>query len=162
MEFGLYHEQIRRYQRQFPASQIHISLYEDLQDAPQELVSRLYEFLGVDGTRVPDVSQRHLESRLPRFATAASLLKRSGVWSYLRRLLPRALAPRLRALVMRPRASLTMKIEDRKLLIDYYREDIQKLELLLGRDLSAWLDPNAARACTRHVQLAGAHSFRPT
>jgi hypothetical protein len=161
LEYGLYYEQLKRYQRLFPASQIHISLYEELQDSPQALVSRLHEFLGVDRARVPDVSKRHLESQVRRLIPFAALLKRWGAWPYLRGLLPRPLAARLPGLVRRPRAALAMRSEDRKFLIDYYRDDVNNLASLLNRDLTAWLDPNAAvraRAAQHRATIAGSRS----
>jgi hypothetical protein len=36
-----------------------------------------------------------------------------------------------------------MDPEDRRYLVDYYAGDIRKLAVLLDRDLSAWLQPEA-------------------
>jgi hypothetical protein len=45
----------------------------------------------------------------------------------------------LRQFAFRRGRSLTMDPQDRRYLVDYYRDDIQHLAALLGRDLSAWL-----------------------
>jgi hypothetical protein len=140
LEFGLYYEQIKRYLSEFSRSQIHISLYEDLERAPSLLVSDLFSFLGVDPHFAADVSYRHTEPRIPRFAGTAYLLNRWHVWPYLRKLVPRSLSPQLRSLMLRSRASLVMDPLDRAFLTDYYRDDIRKLSVLLDRDLSSWLD----------------------
>jgi hypothetical protein len=44
----------------------------------------------------------------------------------------------LKRRVFRPRGSLTMRPEDREFLNGVYRDDIQHLEELTGRDLRAW------------------------
>jgi hypothetical protein len=143
LEFGRYFEQVKRYLNEFPRSQIHISLYEDLERVPELLVSDLFTFLGVEAGFAADVTRRHHEPRVPKLAGAAYYLKKWRIWPYLRRLAPEALRPRLRSLVLHSRASLAMEPADRAFLNDYYRDDIQKLAALLGRDLTSWLDPGA-------------------
>jgi hypothetical protein len=141
LEFGQYHAQVARYLRVFPRSQIHISLYEELQAAPRELLSNLFRFLEVRADFAVDVSQRHHVPQIPKLAAAAYYLKKWRLWPRLRKLVPAAWASGARSLALRPRASLTMEPADRALLSEYYRDDIEKLQSLLGRDLSAWLDP---------------------
>jgi Sulfotransferase family len=143
LEFGHYHEQIKRYLIEFPRSQIHISFYEDLERAPGALVTELFAFLGVDQSFVADVSHRHHEPRIVKLVGAAYFLKKWRIWPYLRNIAPRPLGPRLRSLMLRPRTSLEMEPADRKLLADYYYDDIRNLETLLGRDLTAWLESDA-------------------
>jgi hypothetical protein len=141
LEFGLYHEQVTRYLNEFPRSQIHISFYEDLEREPGRLVSDLFTFLGVDPGFSADVSSRHHEPQVPKLPGIVHFLKRWGTWSRLRNLTPPPLRPRLRTLLLRSRASLTMEPADRAFLSDYYRDDVLKLANLLGRDLTAWLEP---------------------
>jgi hypothetical protein len=141
LEYGCYSGQIERYYLQFERSQIHISYYEELQRSPQKLTADLFKFLGVDAGFVPDVSRRHHEPVVPRLNSLAYLLKRSGLWPYLRRLAPAPLGPRLRSVLVRSRGSLQMQPADRAFLTDYYRDDIARLASLLDRDLSSWLEP---------------------
>jgi hypothetical protein len=54
-------------------------------------------------------------------------------------MVPEAWRPALKRLAFRTGKSLAMEPADRRLLVDYYREDIQKLAGLLDRDLSTWL-----------------------
>ena len=143
LEFGRYFEQVRRYLNEFPRSQIHISFYEDLERAPGLLMADLFAFLSVEAGFAADVTRRHHEPRVPKLAGAAYYLKKWRIWPYLRLLAPEALRPRLRSLVLHSRASLAMAPADRAFLNDYYRDDIQKLAALLGRDLTSWLDPGA-------------------
>jgi hypothetical protein len=146
LEYGHYHEQVKRYLNEFPRSQIHISLYEELERAPGLLISDLFAFLGVDPGFAVDVAQRHNEPRIPKLAGAVYFLKKWRVWPYLRNLAPRPLRPRLRSLLVRSRVSLAMEPADRAFLTDYYCDEIGKLATLVDRDLSSWLDPGAPAA----------------
>jgi Sulfotransferase family len=141
LEFGRYFGQIERYLHQFPRTQIHISYYEELQRSPQQLIAKLFTFLGVDPNFVPDVSLRHHEPVVPRLNAVAYFLRKSGVWPYLRKLAPEPLGPRLRPLGVRSRRSLQLCRADRVFLTEYYRDDITQLGTLLNRNLSAWLEP---------------------
>ena len=53
--------------------------------------------------------------------------------------MPRRLKRALRPLLIQKRSELQMDARDRALLVEYYRDDIQKTALLVDRDLSAWL-----------------------
>jgi len=139
LEFGHYSEQIKRYFNEFPASQIHISLYEELEAAPELLVSQLFSFLGVDSKFAVDVSLRHTEPRIPKLQRTAYFLKKWRFWSHLRKLTPQPLVPHLQSLMLRSRSSLTMEAADRAFLREYYRDEIGKLAKLLNRDLTGWL-----------------------
>jgi Sulfotransferase domain len=153
LEFGCYHEQLTRYLGEFPRSQVHISLYEDLERESARLLSDLFAFLGVNPLYNVDDSARHHEPAVPRLTATAYLLKRARIWPYLRSLAPRPLGPRLRSLLVRSRASLTMDAADRAFLVDYYRGEIEKLATLLDRDLSAWLGPVRQQSKTHGTRI---------
>jgi len=141
LEFGHYYEQIKRYQSEFPRAQIHISLYEDLERSPLALLQSLLTFLDVDPAIQVNFSQRQNEPRIPKLRGVAYFLKRWHLWSHLRGLLPQPLGPRLRSLLLYPRAALVMNPADRAFLIEYYRQEVKDLSELLERDLKSWLEP---------------------
>jgi hypothetical protein len=141
LEFGLYYEQLLRYFKLFPREQICIQLYNDYVANPAGTFSAIFRFLGVDGAFVPDASKRHLESRSLRRPGLAHALQRTGLWQAARKLTPRALLPVARRLAFQPREQVTMSAEDRRFLVKYYAEDIEKAARLIGRDLRAWLAP---------------------
>jgi len=149
LEFGQYCGQIKRYQKEFPREQIHISLYEDLARAPAALMESLLTFLGVDPDIRFDAARRHLEPRIPKLNGVAYVLKRSRLWPHLRKLLPQPLGPRLRSALLRSRRSLVMSPADRAFLNEYYRNEIGDLSALLGRDLSSWLNPEISQRNAR-------------
>ena len=139
LEFGRYHELILRYMNVFPRSNIHISLYEDLERAPIALMADLYQFLDVQSNFECDVSQRHHKPSVPRFSGAAYFLKKWRLWSRFRAVVPRSLVGTARSLALRPHGSLVIDPADRTFLTDMYRDEIRKLEPLVNRDLSHWL-----------------------
>jgi hypothetical protein len=139
LEYGQYTRQIQRYFETFPRSQIHICFYDDLQRSPRHLMAQMFEFLGVDPGFTVDMSRRHNEPRVPKYARATHALRKLGVWPLLRQLAPHALRSRLKSHVFRSRASLAPEPGDREFLADYYRDEVNRLSELLGRDLTHWV-----------------------
>jgi hypothetical protein len=143
---GLYYDQLKRYFGIFPREQVKIYLYEDLSDAPISTVQDAFRFLKVDGSFVPDVSLRRNVSGHPKFKTLDGLLRRqSRIKNAAKMYLPARLRWRLskafddlktRNLVEPP----PLQSEVRRQLISVYQEDILKLQDLIHRDLSWWLE----------------------
>ncbi len=145
LEAGLYYEQVKRYLEIFPREQVRIYWYEEAWKDPAEMLRDLFEFLDVSPEFQPDFSHRSLVRRAPRYRTLHFVLKRLALWYPLRRLIPEGLHPRLKAFAFQQGRSLAMEAADRRVLLDYYRDDIGKLARLLNRDLSEWLKSAGAR-----------------
>jgi hypothetical protein len=139
LEIGLYHRQVKRFLDLFPRRQICIYWYEDAWRRPANLLADVFRFLRVDADFEPDMSRHSHRRRAPRMVRTHHLLKKSGFWYPLRDLVPGRLLPSFRRFAFRGGRSLTIRPEDRRYLIDYYREDIRNLAGLLNRDLSTWL-----------------------
>lgn len=143
---GLYFDQLKRYLGAFPQEQIRVYLYEDLSDAPISTVQDAFRFLGVDDSFVPDVSLRRNVSGHPKNKTLDGLLRRQSRIKHAAKIyLPARIRWRLskafddlktRNLVEPP----PLQPEVRRQLIGVYREDILKLQDLIHRDLSGWLE----------------------
>jgi hypothetical protein len=139
LEMGFYADQIQRYLNYFPREQIRIWLYEDIRDRPRDFLREVFAFLGVDSDFTPDISTRHNEAYIARMVKSNQLLRRAGLWQLMTRLMPAPVKARLHRAVYHPPGSVTMRPEDRALLLDFYRNDILRLEGMLQRDLSLWL-----------------------
>ena len=137
LEFGLYAEQLGRYLERF-GKNVWLGFHEDFEDRPTEVFQDICRFLGVTPEFSPDMYQRHLEAQVPRVA-AIGWLKRSGVWQAAARVTPKSLRPLIRRRLIRRPGTTHMDPEDRRYLIDFYREDIRKLASLVGRNLDGWL-----------------------
>src|SRR5215204_3666841 len=143
---GLYYDQLERYFGTFPREQVRVYLYEDLSDAPISTVQDAFRFLEVDDSFVPDVSLRRNVSGQPKYKTLDGLLRRQSRIKHAAKIylpvrirwgLSKAFDDlKTRNLVEPP----PLQSEVRRQLIRVYREDILKLQDLIHRDLSGWLE----------------------
>lgn len=124
----------------FPRERIRIHLFEDLQRDAAEVMRSTFEFLGVDPSWPVDTSRRlnssggAIRNGLVRRVWTGSALARAAVRPYV----PVKARDAVFAAVTR---SLTATPLDRALraeLDDLYADEIDRLEALIGRDLSAW------------------------
>jgi hypothetical protein len=145
VRLGLYYEQLRRYFDLFAPEQIKVYLYEDLNSSPRTVMQDTFRFLGVDDGFVPDADARYNASGVPRNkALHASLKALRRTRPVARRLLPGALYRRLLSVGSDAhnrnltKAHLAPNVR-RRVIEDYFRQDILDLERLLQRDLSVWL-----------------------
>ena len=137
---GRYAPQLRRYLDCFPRAQILICLYDDFAREPATVLRHVFSHLAVESNYPIDTSRRHNETRVPRWPTLYGPLTRP-VRRIARALLPSEVRARAREWSLgRPRYALDPA--DRKRVIAIYAPEIEELETLIGRDLSAWLDPH--------------------
>ncbi|HWF07044.1 MAG TPA: sulfotransferase [Bryobacteraceae bacterium] len=135
LRFGLYAAQIERYFALFDRGQVNIHFYEDFCRAPLDVMQSIFAFLGVDAAFRPDLGHRHMEAKVPRSFWLKNALKKTGMWDVARSAAPEV----LRRAAFKKRNAIRMTADDCARLANYYREDIGKLSVLLGRDLSDWL-----------------------
>jgi hypothetical protein len=139
LETGLYYESVKRYLDRFPRESICILFYDNYRAEPASVLAQIFRFLGVESSFKPDLSKLHNRPRVPRFLSLNRFLLKRGTLNRLATLCPSGLKPMLRKLWVQPRESIAVTPSDREFLLSYYREDIEKLQQLLNRDLSAWL-----------------------
>lgn len=139
LEFGLYHEQVKRYMELFPAENLRIYLYEELRHTLPATLANIFRFLGIDPQFSPDTSEQHLRNRVPRYIWPSYMLKMFRVWSPLKNALPGAFRPAVRKWVFGHSQSLELDPADRVYLNNYYSEDTIRLSTLIKRDLDGWL-----------------------
>jgi hypothetical protein len=138
LAFGNYFDQVRRYRKHFPAPQLHISLYEDALADHQAWFSSLLSFLEVDSHFVPRQVKVPSKPRVPRFIGLSHSLRTPAFKKIMGPLLPERLKTYAKQLMAR-NSLPDLLPQDRAILVDYYREDILRLQDLIARDLSAWL-----------------------
>lgn len=145
---GFYYTQLKRYFDLFNQDQIRVYLNEDLNTNALGLLKDIFQFLGVDQTFVPDLSVRYNVSGTPKNKFLHTLMiGLKPVKPALKMLLPPRLGSKLitqysQYNLIKPQISP----EVRKQLNETYREDILKLQDLIHRDLSKWLDQKEAIA----------------
>jgi hypothetical protein len=119
-----------------------VYLHDDLLRDPRGLLSDLFTFLGVDPAFVPDVSQRYASTGMVRNPFLRSLWRNTRTARrVLRPFLPRRWSDAGFAWLTRDLVKPPLVPATRALLMERFRPDIVALQTLIGRDLSAWLNP---------------------
>lgn len=132
-----YVEQLTRYFECFDPIQIRIYLYDDWNCKPETVWTDLMRFLEIDPGFTPDFSVRHNES-----------MRQKPLWTYVkpilklaRPLVPDAIRPQLQSRIIslwhRP-TKLPPELR-RRLTKQFFEDDINQLEHMLGRDMRNWL-----------------------
>ena len=138
---GFYHSLLQRYVKLFERERLHVLLFDDLRSRPVEAMQSLYRFLEVDGRFVPDVRVRHNVGGVPRSRMLHTIFASRGLRAVARPLLRGRLRQALVGLRQRSlRRPPPLPEALRRSLIALYREDVLRLQQLLERDLSHWLE----------------------
>lgn len=138
---GFYYDRMKRYFDTFPKEQIRTYLFDDFKKDPTAVVQDLYGFVGVDPEFAPDTAVRHNPANVPRSAVLNRVFYHPRAIRSAKAILPDRLqtaAKRLRQRTQRPAPTFPPDLRAR--LLELYRDDLLKLEALLERDLSVWLE----------------------
>ena len=145
-DLGFYAQQVKAYFDHFSA--VKVCLYDDLKRDPGSLIQGLYRFLEVDDAFRPDMSADYNISGVPRSKLFKSLFRRKPPLQSMVRFIGKTIftddgwasvREKLKAKLL---AKPTIKPQTKHALENIYRDDIAKLQSLIGRDLTHWLkDP---------------------
>lgn len=156
---GEYFEQVKAYLNNF--FYVKILLHEDLLSNPKKIAREIFSFLEVDENFIPDVSYHYNVSGVPKNSIRSRLIINSltrvrRLYLYILRFQntrPKDVKNNMSAGNKREKivqftetiknnnlVRPEMKPETRAYLKGVYREDILKLQDLIGRDLSHWLE----------------------
>jgi hypothetical protein len=138
LAFGSYFDQVRRYMKLFPIHQLNISLYEDMRADHRAWFSRLLSFLEVENSFIPQQIEVPSKPHVPRFIGVSHALRIRKLKKIAGLVLPGRLKTFAKQLIGRNDLP-KLRLQDRAILVDYYRDDILRLQDLIGRDLSVWL-----------------------
>jgi Sulfotransferase family len=130
---------VERFLTTFPREQIRWYFYEELSTDPLAVMRSIQEFLGVDPGFKPDVTLRHNEGLLPKAPLLLRLGHITGIARLANSVTPHRARPFLRRVLFQEGPIPLLAPEDRAILVEYFREDIEKLSSLVGKDLSEWL-----------------------
>lgn len=146
---GFYYTPLKYYLDRFSSEQIKVFLYDDLCQDSQKFMAEMYNYIGVDPNFSVDTSKRVQTAKIPKNKTINNLLQRQNLVrtvaaKILKTVMPlktrQELRGRLLNLNSQSKKDAPLSIEDRQRLIELYREDVLKLQDLINRDLSAWLN----------------------
>jgi hypothetical protein len=136
---GWYAAHLTRYLAAFPARQIAVHSYDDYARTPARVYRDLLTFLGVDPAFPLDARQRHNVTKVPRWPILRHRLLAPATRT-VRALMPDRVVERVHDALLTSR-DVGPRVREREALIALYEPDIRALQAMVGRDLSAWLDP---------------------
>jgi hypothetical protein len=141
IEAGEYYAQVNAFRSEFPSDQVLILLFEEFRADVAGIFRQICRFIGVDDTFIPNTSERVNVGGVPKNRGLHNLLrKRWAVTTRLKPLIPLIWRKsiRQRLIAQNLRSYPPMAKVERQRLIDYYREDILKLQSLIDKDLASW------------------------
>lgn len=141
---GLYYQQIKRYLKYFPRKQIKVLIFEEMIKKPEENLKKLSEFLGIKSNYTPDGYKNNVNpSEIPRFHKLYIFLRKMGNklhkhdLSWMVKLWKRMKLNNFIFLKKRTKQSFgEIPKEAYDYLRSYYKEDVNKLSVFLGKDMN--------------------------
>lgn len=142
---GLYKEQIKRYLELFSIEQIHIILFDDLQNNPVATTQRIYRFLGVNHNFIPTI-EVYNKTQIP-LSVPIQYFIRFKLIRYLHKLRIPAVSRIQRTafsinLLLGSLNPNSLKASTKRNLQHRYKSNIQETANLINRDLGVWLKKN--------------------
>ena len=138
---GFYYRRMKRFYDAFPREQIKVYVFEEFKRDPGHVMRDLHGFIGVDPGFEPDTAPRYNPANLPRSRSLNKLFYHPTVIRTAKAIVPSRMqgaAKGVRKLNLSAPPKLSSDL--RAQLLELYRDDIVRLEGLLERDLSVWLE----------------------
>jgi hypothetical protein len=141
-EMGMYYEMVKSYKDSF--KNVHIIFYEDFSDNVQTEMNKVYNFLSISKSRKIDLSSRYnvggkrWKNKIMKYI----FMKDNLIQSIFKLVIPISFRKAIRNKLINLSTNPVLPIEEetRKMLNDHFKEDIQKLSLLLNKDLQHWTE----------------------
>jgi len=143
IDHGFYYKQLINFYKFFSKSQIFIAFFEDIKENRENLIKKIYNFLEVDENFVPLFNVEN-PSGVPRIGLIQRILSKKIAPPYIKDLIPLDKRILIKDFLMNLNVKKVnyspIKLETKRNLINTYRDEILRLEDLLGIDLSGWLE----------------------
>jgi len=136
---GFYFDQVKAYLDHF--KQTKIIVYDDLINHQAEVIKEICLFIGVDPEFQFDTSYKYNVSGSPKSQVLYKLETSRGLVTFIKKFLPKGLISKLKKSLTgeKQMVRMEMKLETREELIEFFKDDIQKVQELIQQDLSHWL-----------------------
>ena len=134
LEMGLYYEPVNRYLNIFGPKQIKIIIFEEFIKEPKKTMEEVLEFLDIKSSIDNFKEVVYNKYGVPRGPFLRLLLKDKTTFRIIERFIPTSARKFLKEnLLMKNEPKPKINLEARKILVDFYKEDVEKLEKLLGK-----------------------------
>lgn len=139
MSYGMYSKQVEDYIRVFPAKQLMILLFEELQQSATDVQEKIMAFLNLSGTHCPVDHTIYNESGSPDHPLLLYFYRIRLLRKAIRLIIPENAIQYLRKYIFSSHHE-TLTNEQQRWLKNYFKEDIMKLEGLIKRKLNTWYE----------------------
>jgi hypothetical protein len=138
---SMYGRQLERYRWFLDREQMHVVLFEDFKEETEEVVTKIYDWIGVDSSFTPEMTV-HNASGLPYSQLAHDFLSgRHPVKEAIKPLIPSSWRKRLAHAVKNLNLQSSPFLDEtlrRQLIREVFADDLRRLESLIDRDVSHW------------------------
>lgn len=140
IDYGFYYDQIKAYKDNF--RQFKIYLFDDLKENSTHLVQDLLKFLGVDTSFNIDTSLKYNVSIGSGNKLLARLVYKQNLFKTItKKILPMDVRTKVKNKIFENYTHKPqLESSSRKFLKEVYREDVLKLQDLINKDLTHWLN----------------------
>ncbi len=133
---GLYAESIKRYQQIFGTKNVKIIIFEEFIQNPKQTVTEVLDFLNINHSLSNFQGKAHNPFIAARGSTSEKILINKNISKIAKLFLPSATRKFIRRKVLtKKQEKPTIEDEDRKILQEYYKEDVEKVKKILKREL---------------------------
>lgn len=139
IDYGFYYDQVKAYKNNF--EYVKVYLFDDLNTNSLSVIKDLNEFLRVDNSFIPDTTLKYNISANSNTVLNYFIYKPNFAKSTVKLLLPHSTRTKIKNFMIKKfTQKLHMKNHEQKILKEIYREDVSKLQHLIKRDLTHWLN----------------------
>ncbi len=144
---GMYHKQILRYLKYFPIDNMFFIVFEDdFLKNKRKTLDKLFKFLNIPADKHLNINLKSNFSAKPRSVFVRNLLYKEHILSKIAKSL--IWNPHFRSRIKNILNTINQKndpsklseVEKFEIINFYYIDEIKKLETLIGRDLSTWIN----------------------
>lgn len=147
IDMSLYYKTLSRYLEHFPKEQIFLIWFEDIRERPEELLQRVYTFLGVDPSfRPKGMNKKSNQGRISNFKGLQDFIRvvnhKLILWGFsglVKTVKKAGIGNLVMKINSRPLQKDKMSPEVRAYIIDKVKDDVKQLQEWTGKDLSHWL-----------------------
>lgn len=136
--FSLYSESLMLFLDEF--ENVKIILFEDFKKNPLKVIQDIYGFLGIEKEFIPDVSLRFNPSGKPKNKLIYDfIIGQNPIKSLIKPFIPENTRKRIRTKIQNKLLNkIKLSLNDRYEALKFFIEDIEKVEVILKKDLSLW------------------------
>ena len=134
---GMYYEQVKAYLEAF--KNVKVVLYEDFKRETVSNLDEIVSFLGLKSFNFSTIRNHNISGKPKNKYISRLLIGENFLKKVFQTIIPKSQRKKISSAIMeRNLKRITIDEASKKALQGYFKEDIKKLESLLGRDLSAW------------------------